>query len=635
MKRNVLPLCAALVVACLCARASTATRQSSSPTSKPTAQEKTKPHTRVPNAMDTFEQQLRVRVVETLRAVGDEARQWKDSAAAARAQSQVADLTWDVDGDAARVYLVRAWEAAGRVEEKGEATSAARYRNVSPRTEVRQEVLLVARSRERALAAKWLEQMAAELDAGQGSQPRGVFDDRTPRSTVLLQMALANAATNPQAAAELATESLRDGVSFGFQNVLIAIQEKDFSLAETVFRAALARLKNSGLADPNEIFILASYLYTPGRIVGANTTENRGSFPLAMSANAATIKAAAQLDPALALEFVRVAADALINSPLPTANAQEGARAQLSATGMLLSHMPPQMSEQAARLRQRAQQLEVDAQFSNAPRPSSPERPALQAGESLKDYEARRLDLMEEAARKETDPLARDIAFAKAALAAGEERYERGFSTAQSIKDDQLRQGVSDWLTYRATLAEIGAANFERASALIKRNSEPAERAASFVFGARKLLSAKDNARASEWLQEARATLKSADTDEDAARVAFGIAAVYAQFDNLLALQTLAEAVKITNQTRAAAAGVEDERAPLVKRFAGLTAQEFNHGTSGFGVKAAARAFGAEQFEDALNTLRQITSPEARGAAIVALSRQIMLRLQVSTPRRA
>ncbi|MCA1629439.1 MAG: hypothetical protein LC785_09000 [Acidobacteria bacterium] len=635
-KRRAAPTaCAALALACVAAPAIRA-----APLRQPPAKPRPVPQKSKPSATgsaDIAEQQARARALDVLRSVGDDAKGWKDAAAAARVGSQAADLLWDADADAARAYLVRAWEAAARVEEPKQAQ--ARMRNISPRTEARQDVLLVARRRDRALAERWLGQMAEDAEAASSSQPRGVFDDRTPRSTVLLQMALSTAATNPQAAAELANESLRDGVSFGFQNVLIAIQEKDFKLAASVFRNALARLQSAGLADPNEIYVLASYLYTPGRVVGANTTEDRGSFPLAVVANPTSVKAAAQLDPALVPEFLRAAAGAVLNSALPaaTANPPEAARAQIGVIRMLVSQMSaPQFAELSAALQRRGQQLEVDAQFSNAPRPATPDRPAPLAGESLKEYMARRVDGLEEAARKETDPLARDIAYAKAALATEVDTYERGFSLSQNIKDAQLRQGVADWLTYRATLAAIreGAkeGNLERAAALAKRNGEPAERAASYVLGARKLFEAKDAARAGEWLQEARAVLKSAEPDEDAARAAFGVAALYAEFDELIAAQALAEAVKIANQ-----AGLqgnwEDERAPLAKRFAGLTAQDYSFGTGGFGVKAAAAAFGARQFEEALGALEKIAAPEARGVALVALCRAVLQRPKNPPPK--
>ena len=81
---------------------------------------------------------------------------------------------------------------------------------------------------------------------------------------------------NPEAAAALAMESLQDGISFGFQQVLIRIQEKNVQLSQRVFRAALSRLKTAGMLDPNELLILYAYLYTPGRIIAANTDGNTG-----------------------------------------------------------------------------------------------------------------------------------------------------------------------------------------------------------------------------------------------------------------------------------------------------------------------------------------------------------------------
>jgi hypothetical protein len=54
---------------------------------------------------------------------------------------------------------------------------------------------------------------------------RGLFDDRSERSAVLLQMAMGVVKDDPRAAAHMATESLRDGISFGLQSVLVALQE--------------------------------------------------------------------------------------------------------------------------------------------------------------------------------------------------------------------------------------------------------------------------------------------------------------------------------------------------------------------------------------------------------------------------
>ena len=146
--------------------------------------------------------------------------------------------------------------------------------NLSLRNSVRRDVLLVARKRAPQLASAWLEEMVEESKQAEKNE-RGTFDDRSARSAVLLQMAHETVAVDPQAAAELLSESLRDGISFNFQSVLVRLQQKDAALAETVFRAALARLRTAGMNDPNELLTLYSYLFTPGRVYGANTSENR------------------------------------------------------------------------------------------------------------------------------------------------------------------------------------------------------------------------------------------------------------------------------------------------------------------------------------------------------------------------
>ncbi len=156
----------------------------------------------------------------------------------------------------------------------------------------------MARHRAPELAKKWLEQMAQDAESDQNKQERGAFDDRTARSTVLLQMALQTVAENPEAAAGMATDSLVDGISFGFQEVLLRIQEKDFDLAQKVFRAGMARLQTAGMLDPNELLILYAYLYTPGRITAANTGDDRSRTQIALGRNRSQVTAAAILNPA-------------------------------------------------------------------------------------------------------------------------------------------------------------------------------------------------------------------------------------------------------------------------------------------------------------------------------------------------
>lgn len=560
------------------------------------------------------------RVAVVLRSTAEEARSWRDRRAAAEVQAQVADLVWELDASAP-VYLTRAWESAGEVKEEGRQRSA--YRNESARESARREVLVVARRRAPELAQKWLDELAREADEERGDGPRGAFDDRTGRSAVLLQMAVQAAESDPKAAADLAAESLRDGISFGFQWALIKIQEKDFELARPVFRAALARLRGAGMQDPNELLILYSYLYTPGRITAAGASADSGSRPLAVSRNQTRVTAAAQLDPALALEFLRLAADLLLSAPPPSASAdpESAARAQFGVISALIGPLSRELPEQAAALRARAQQLVQDARFTNAPHAPRPEAPEPREGESREEYERRRVDSLEEAAGKETTQLGRDIGYAKAALATGVKDFERGLELAGKVKDSQLRFGVSDWLLYRAALRLAGEGDLARAYELSRRSTNPAQHAALLVIFAQRSAKAKELVRARQWLQEARLVVSKSEPDAALVRAAFGVAAAFGQFDTPEALDSLQAAVKLAARSRVALD--TEERAPLVQKFSGLgPLSDFTYGTSGFGLGAAVGVFKYEQFENVLMILNDIPSPESRGVAVLALCRR-------------
>ncbi|MBD0369568.1 MAG: hypothetical protein ICV60_01840 [Pyrinomonadaceae bacterium] len=571
---------------------------------------------------------LTSRIADVLRSTAEGAKKWKDERAAARVQAEVADLIWESDPALAHAFLISAWDKASSAKEERRRERSA-YRNSSAQTDTRREVMMVARRRAPELAKRWLGEMAEETE--RQSQERGIFDDRTPRTTVLLEMALAIAPQDAKAAADLATESLQDGISMGLQSVLLAIQQQDFELAQAVFRRALQRLKAVGMVDPNELLILFSYLYTPGMVKAANTSEDRTTFNLAVSQNRGQVKAASQLNPALALEYLKVATEVLLNAPPPAATGEmeKGARAQLSVIAMLYPLLQKQLPEQAAALKQKGLQLESEAKFSPAPAQRPADLPELRPGEKIEEYAERRIDLMEENARRESNPLRRDILFAEAAIATNAARYERGWSVAGNIQDEQLRADLKNWLTYRATLHLLEANDFDRAYQLLSKNSEQAQRAASLVIGAQRLVKSKDLTRARDWLQEAQALLKKAEMDENWTRISLGIVTAYGQFDKWAALDALNDGVKLMGRFPLEASA--DERAPLIKKFSVKTISDITFGTSGFGWRAAAGVFAPEQFEQVLDVLAKIESPEARGVAIVALCRKLLSK--ETTPR--
>jgi hypothetical protein len=561
---------------------------------------------------------LLTRIIDVLCSTADDAKNWDDKRVAARTQAQIADLVWDANPDTATNYLKAAWTTAASVEEPKRERST--FVNPSLRNAIRRDVLLVARKRAPQLASLWLEEIVEESKSTE-KKDRGTFDDRTARSAVLLQMAQELIADNPRAAADLLIESLSDGVSFNFQSTLVRIQQKDPALAETVFRAALARLRTAGMSDPNEILVLYSYLYTPGRVLGANTSDNPNQAQLAVGGP--RVNPAGRENPALAREFLEVASDLLLSAPMPDGDAQVVARARVSVIATLLREVTAQLPEKAALLRARAQQLNADAQFSAVPAPRAADLPEFRPGESKESFAERRVDLLEETAAKGRDRLTRDIGYAKAAVATTVERYQRGLDLTGKIDDKTLRDGVRNWLIYRAVLHFINSGNIDEAERLNAKNDDPAQRAACLVIGAQRLLKDKDTAGASEWLREAGAIVRRSEPDETLGNVTLGLVSTYGRVDRQASLDWFMYAVKLMR--KAPIASLTDDKAPFSKRISGITPlSDLTQGTSGFSLQSAVAVFPPEQFEQVWYVLNDMTPREARGLALLTLCRTFL-----------
>jgi hypothetical protein len=571
---------------------------------------------------------LKKRIIDVLASTAVEAKKWDDKGIAARTQAQIADLIWDTNPENASEHLTAAWDAAAKVEEPKRERSP--IVNRSLRNAVKRDVLLVARKRAPQWATRWLAEMVQDNKSADTEQ-RGIFDDRSGRSAVLLQMAYQLVADNPKAAAELLIESLGDGISFNFQTVLIRIQQNDSTLADTVFRAALTRLRATGLSDPNELLTLYSYLYTPGRVHAANTSDNRNQVQLALGGPRMTIPPGRQ-NPALALEFLELASDLLLAAPLPESNAQTTARSLVSTIGALLIEVTQELPQKAALLRARAQQLDAEARFSPSPAPRSPDIPDIRPAESKESFAERRVDLLEESAAKGPDLLTRDIGYAKAAVATTVERYQRGLDLAGKIHDKELRTGVRSWLIFRAVLHFVALGRLDEAHSLNLKNDETVQRAVCFVVGAQRLVKDKDFNRANEWLRQAGTLIRESEPNSNIARVVFGMVSTYGRFDTQRSLEWFSYAVKLMRNMPAAS--LNEDKAPSLQRIAGVTPNnDITSQTSGFSFRAAVAALPSEQFEQVLYRLNEIRPEEARGMAVVMLCSNFLKTIKNATPR--
>jgi hypothetical protein len=554
------------------------------------------------------------RIVSVLLDTAEEAKTWEDAKTSAQVSAQIADTVWQLVPIQAEGILVDAWNKSKDVKEKDEKPSE--FRNYSNRLAVSREVLLIAKKRNSGLAEKWLKELSDIEEENFAKRNKGKFDDRTAKSSVLLAMAMQVADTDINLAASLARESLNDGISFGFQSVLLKIQEKNPALAQSVFRSALQRLETVGIVDTKEILILNSYVYTPGRISAGNTSSNQGSSTIAFQRDQVVIKSLAELNPNLANEFLEVSARAILklSYPTETANPENNAREQYSIITTVLSRLRNQELVQS--LQQRLNQIMVTANYSTTPETSPSGMTPIRQGEKISEYRSRLLDEALEEAEKLTNNLQRDIVLTKACVRSDVEDFEKAKNVASKIDDKKLKEQVTNFLIYRKSLSLIKKDEFDETYKLLNQSSEPKQKTAILIIGGQKLFQNKNKIEAQDWLLDAQKKLdKNKDVDSDWLKLRFGFVSTYQEIDKISALQVFYQTAKLLTKDVSLA---EDDKAPLAISFEGFVFADFTHGTKGFSLLSAIKSFPKQDFEDVLGSLQTIKNPALKGLGILA-----------------
>ncbi|MGH9761563.1 MAG: hypothetical protein ACREAC_12100, partial [Blastocatellia bacterium] len=352
--------------------------------------------------------------------------------------------------------------------------------------------------------------------------------------------------------------------------------------------------------------------------------SSRGGFSLSVGRDAITITSASQLDPQLSSDFLSLAANLLTSAPLPSASEDPvtAARTQVGAIDSLIGRISEAFPDLGQGLQNRLQQIAIDAKYPQSAVTGPAVTQPVNQGESSSGFADKQSAGLLQSARDESNPLTRDILYAKAALATSPQKYETGWSIAQNIQDKDLQQPVKDLISYRASINLIKQNDLEGAHRVCAKDADPLQRGAALVVGAQSLAASGDNIRAGEWLQEATSLVGKAEPEQSSIKILLGATAVYAKFDKLMAEQTFSRAVKLMDQLHSVAAG--DERAPLVQRVSGLSFPDFTYATSGFGLNSALSTFPPEAFEDLETIINGMVSSESRGLSLILLCRKYL-----------
>ena len=582
------------------------------------------------------ESPLLARARALVASTADEALKWDDKLAAVRVASEAADLLWGDDPVRARAWLLRAWELTGEVAGEYGRNPTRRYRSNSPRAGGRAAVLTVVRRHDARLADSLLEKLADEKEQSAFDSRRGVFDDRTARSEQLLNMALAVVEKDPWTAATLAERSLADGVSFQFQSLLLTLRARDVAAANRVFDAALARLA-TGVAQPSEGQVIASYLFTPGRVYGAGSGNTTA---LAVGARTPALdQTPAQADPARARRFLVIMQRALLSMPAPLATANPSQSAQEFATlaGSLAGGFKLYAPELWLPVAQRLTQVTIDLK-----QPRSDDRLPSDVGEKLrvaaaggadeKELNKLYVEGLEEVADKETDPIARKLAYVQAALATTPEELERGRRLADKIDEKELRERVISFLVYRAALFELEK---DRTDEAVKLSAEaaPVQRSIVLITAAQRMTAGpndRDEAqslgrklRALDLLYEAEKLLARDDLPGDALRVRVGLVAALAPLDAVRALQVFNEVVTAINKIDSF--DPAESSAPRSAGLDGFSTQSLlPRVRGGYGLKDALGPLARSDYEATVATAGKLTSPAVRGTSMLEIAKTVL-----------
>jgi hypothetical protein len=581
----------------------------------------------------------RGRARDLVSATADEAIKWDDHRATVRALSHAADLLWDDNPDLARAWLVRAWDLTTDLNKETAQSDTKKYRSSSPQAAGRATVLAVAQRRDKRLADRLIEQLNDEKEQAAYESQRGIFDDRSARSEQLLNMALASVESDPALAVSLAERSLADGISFQLQSVLIALRKRDVNAANRVFDAALASLA-SRFAHASEGQVIASYLFTPGRVFGAGSSNTTA---LALGTQTPTLqKTPAEADPTRARRFLTIMQQILLSMPAPSTTPDPSLSAQefVTLAGSLADGFKAYSPDLWLPIEQRLTQFvqyRAPAREDNRLPPSFRDRVRSGSTYGASEEEINRsyVESLEEAADKEDDPIARKLAYVQAALATTPEDLARGRHIAAKIEETELRKQVVSFLTYRAALVMLEKGQLGEAITLASE-AQPLQHAVILITAAQRIVAERPkreevwqksarNLRALDLLYNAEKLLKKEydDGSSDALRIQMGLVAALAPLDTLRALDALSGVVVSINKSDSF--DLNDSGAPRPVGLDGFAAQSLlPRVRSGYGIKDALAPLALADFEGTVSVVKKISAPAARGEALLEIAKTIL-----------
>lgn len=584
-------------------------------------------------------QQKRVRAINLIEVVAEEAGHWEGKREAIRVLADAADLLWHNNPDKGRKWLRRAWSLVEQIhEDSAPNTSLSDFFQQSVRSGFYNSVLQVAARHDQKLFEELLKDL--EKQTTEGAKPRGAFDDRTSRSEQLLRLAQQALRSNPELASALAARSLNDGVSPSLQHVLAGLRRTRPELANQLFDLALSTLSRRD-ADPIEAEVLAGYLFRPGFTFSTNASHQVILVVNPAEQNSAPVASA---EAERAKNFLVLVHRVFLLRPVSDYKEQRRLLVQTSllVDGLLDQYriyapdLLPSVLGLLAQMRRKAELDAANAQTSGGRSSSS-----VRVSNINEDYEAR-LRRLEEVADKERDPIAKKLAYATASLAVKIEDHERARGIAAKISEKELRRDVISFLTYRAALFHLKNGEIDRADSLAKEIDDPLRRAVARIALAQLILSsAKKLPGEHRILHQQRALDQVTDIERElrsfastsSAKILLARTAVLSRLDQIQAMASLESAIQVINKLEHFDLG--DDTPPDLSLRLSPSSHATLYRPQGFDFSSAIGLLAVSDFEQVVGMAGRFVRKELSGVGRIEAARTYLSRLALSGSQKA
>jgi hypothetical protein len=206
----------------------------------------------------------------------------------------------------------------------------------------------------------------------------------------------------------------------------------------------------------------------------------------------------------------------------------------------------------------------------------------------IADQVKRMLDQAENSA----DPQQKDSLYSQAALTVNRMgETDRAFEISGKIADRDFRAKTNSWLSFDAATRLMQDKHFDDAKRYASQVIEIDQYATLLTQMAAEALKDKDQARATELLNDASRKINGADDTQEKLRALLGIAGTYSKFDQVRGFEVVADAVQAANKIK----DYDPEKSNTIVRSLG--------NGSGMNMRMVTNSDGGQDISNTLGTL--------------------------------